>query len=59
MAWYNLSEVLKIKPPTDERSLKRLWIKPKPSRKISKPKSAEKKVDVRTEIRDGKVDIYV
>ncbi|ACO04349.1 MAG TPA: hypothetical protein DEP48_05635 [Persephonella sp.] len=59
MAWYSLSEVLKIKPPTDEKSLKRLWMRPRPSKKITKPKSSEKKAEVSVEIKKGRIDIYV
>ncbi len=59
MAWYSLSEVLKIKPPTDEKSLRRLWMRPKPSKKVVKPKSAEKKAEISSEIKRGRIDIYV
>ncbi len=61
MAWFSLSEVLKIKPPTDEKNLKRLWMRPKPSKKTVKPKNFENKIEKREteERKEGRINIYV
>ncbi|WP_457640826.1 hypothetical protein [Persephonella sp.] len=58
MAWFSLSEVLRIKPPTDERNLKRLWMRPKLSKKIIKPKTTEKKF-VTSDKNKSRINIYV